>query len=110
MMTFKGEGTPSATKDIARDLQLLQDDVSKLAEEITGRLGEGGNAALNQARERIEHLRHSISQMVANGDAGGLAAGVAASLEEALHDHPLTTLTTAFTVGFALGTGWHRRH
>jgi ElaB/YqjD/DUF883 family membrane-anchored ribosome-binding protein len=109
-MTFKGEGTPSATKDIARDLQLLQDDVSKLSEEITGRLGEGGSAALNQARERIERLRHSLSQIAGNGDANGLAADVAASLEDALHEHPLTTLTTAFTVGFVLGTGWHRRH
>jgi ElaB/YqjD/DUF883 family membrane-anchored ribosome-binding protein len=110
-MAFRGGDRSSATNDIARDLRLLQDDVAKLAEQISGQLNEGGNAVLTQARQRIEQLRQSLSEVALgnSGDGGLIATDIAASVEEALHRHPLTAVTTAFTIGFVLGTGWYRR-
>jgi ElaB/YqjD/DUF883 family membrane-anchored ribosome-binding protein len=110
-MIFNGRGSSVATNDIKRDLQSLRDDVSKLAEQITGDLSEGGTEVLNQARERIDHLRQTVNDvMVTKGrEAGAVANDLASSVEETLHSRPLTTLAVAMGIGFVFGTTWRNR-
>jgi ElaB/YqjD/DUF883 family membrane-anchored ribosome-binding protein len=107
-MIFNGRG--SSARDIRRDLQSLRDDVSKLAEQISGDLSQGGNEVLNQARERIDHLRQSVNEVMVRGrNAGAVANDIAASLEDSLRTHPLAVLAVAVGIGFVFGASWRQR-
>jgi ElaB/YqjD/DUF883 family membrane-anchored ribosome-binding protein len=110
-MIFNGRDSSAAANDIKRDLQSLRDDVSKLADQISGELSDGGAEVLNQARERIDHMRQTLNDvMVTKGrEAGAVANDLAASIEETLHSRPLTTLAVAIGIGFIFGTSWRSR-
>jgi ElaB/YqjD/DUF883 family membrane-anchored ribosome-binding protein len=109
-MIFNGRDSSTAARDIKRDLQLLRDDVSKLAEQISGDLSHGGNEVLGQARESIDHIRQSLNDVMARSrDPRSVANNIAASLEDSLRARPLSTLALAVGIAFIFGAAWRRR-
>jgi ElaB/YqjD/DUF883 family membrane-anchored ribosome-binding protein len=109
-MLFNGRESSAAARDVKRDLQLLRDDVSKLAEQISGDLGHGGNEVLTQARESIDYIRQSLNEVMARTrDPRGVANNIAASLEDSLRTRPLSTLALAVGVAFIFGAAWRHR-
>ena len=99
----------SSGANIKRDLRRLRNDVAKLSEQISRELSEGGNEALNNARQRVDHIRQSLNEVVVSRKTGAVANGIAASVEESLRSHPLAALTMAIGAALIVGTTWQLR-
>jgi ElaB/YqjD/DUF883 family membrane-anchored ribosome-binding protein len=109
-MTSNGRGSTATVKDIKKDLQSLRDDVSHLAEQISGELTEGGTEALAQAKDRIDNIRQSVNDALLekSHEASSAASDIADAFEEALKNRPLTTLAVVLGLGFVFGASWRR--
>jgi ElaB/YqjD/DUF883 family membrane-anchored ribosome-binding protein len=109
-MASNGRNSSATVRDIKKDLQSLRDDVSHLAEQISGELSEGGSDALSQAKDRIEHLRQSINEVLLEKgrEAGGAVNELADTVEETLRNRPMTTLAVVLGLGFIFGASWRR--
>jgi ElaB/YqjD/DUF883 family membrane-anchored ribosome-binding protein len=109
-MTSNGRGSAATARDIKRDLQSLRDDVSHLADQISGELTEGGSKALDQARERIDHIRQTVNDVISekSREASGATNDIVETVEDALRNRPLTTLAVVLGIGFLFATSWRK--
>jgi ElaB/YqjD/DUF883 family membrane-anchored ribosome-binding protein len=109
-MASNGRGSAATVKDIKKDLQSLRDDVSHLAEQISGELTEGGTEALAQARDRIDNIRQSVNEALLekSHEASNAASDIADAFEETLRNRPLTTLAVVLGLGFVFGASWRK--
>ena len=109
-MASNGRTSSATVRDIKKDLQSLRDDVSHLAEQISGELSEGGSDALSQAKDRIDYIRQSINEALLerSREAGGAVNELADTVEETLRNRPMTTLAVVLGLGFIFGASWRR--
>lgn len=99
-----------ASGNIQRDLQTLRDDLSRLADDISGILSNTGNAAWRRARGRVDDAQTKGQE--AMQDAVGAMREVSdhfvEAVDQSLLSRPYATLAIAAGVGFLLGAAWRR--
>jgi ElaB/YqjD/DUF883 family membrane-anchored ribosome-binding protein len=109
-MASNGRNSSATVRDIKKDLQSLRDDVSQLAEQISGELSDGSSDALSHAKDRIDHIRQSINDALIekSREAGGAVNDLADAVEETLRNRPMTTLAVVLGLGFIFGATWRK--
>jgi ElaB/YqjD/DUF883 family membrane-anchored ribosome-binding protein len=90
------------------DLQELQNDVVKLAQELPSMLNQAGDGSIRAARERVDRMKKTIDVSLAQlTDSGRNAAQsvneMTHSIEETLRAHPIAVVVAAMGVGYVLG-------
>jgi ElaB/YqjD/DUF883 family membrane-anchored ribosome-binding protein len=106
---------PAATvDDIQSDLQELRDDLSRLAEQVTELVSDGGSEALGDVKKRIQRIRAGLEDVVTEKSHEAADAvfemtdTLGESIEEAIRTRPMTVLAVAIGVGFLFGSTWRR--
>ncbi|MCZ7641785.1 MAG: hypothetical protein M5U33_02205 [Pseudorhodoplanes sp.] len=104
------EGANDASQDIQKDLQTLQQDVSKLAAQLAQLAGAKGADALRIARANIDGV---VSEAGAKGREAAEAVrdvrdNLANAVDKSITNRPYTTLAMALALGFVFGATWRR--
>jgi ElaB/YqjD/DUF883 family membrane-anchored ribosome-binding protein len=100
--------------DIQRDVQVLRDDLARLASQVTALLSAGGGEAVGEMKKRVHRMREELDETLSDvGERGREALSevtenVGEALQESLQEHPLTTIALAIGLGFLFGTAWRR--
>jgi ElaB/YqjD/DUF883 family membrane-anchored ribosome-binding protein len=105
-----GKAASAASGDIQADLQVLRDDVTRLASQIADIFATKGNAVWARARSNVEGV---VSDVSAKGqeavdavqEAGDRVIDV---IDESLRTRPYTTLAVALGIGFLFGAMWRK--
>jgi ElaB/YqjD/DUF883 family membrane-anchored ribosome-binding protein len=105
-----GAAANAASGDIAKDLQALRNDFSRLTEQIGEILANKGNAAWRRAKSRVDGV---MSDAQAKGqEAVGSVREVSDRFVDAIDDsiskQPYTVLAIALGIGFLFGATWRR--
>jgi ElaB/YqjD/DUF883 family membrane-anchored ribosome-binding protein len=100
----------ATTNDIQEDLEALQQDVSKLTQQIADIVATKGTEVWRRARANVDGM---IGEAGAKGrEAADAVRDVTDTLAEAIDDsiarRPYTTLALALGLGFLLGAAWRR--
>ncbi len=114
----------STAEVIGNDLEVLREDVARLADHVGNGLGAAGDDALNEVKAQIGRITDNVNGLLSSTAEKGQDAkhavhaatthfrgsltDVTDSVEESLRARPLTTLGLAVGVGFLLGTALHR--
>jgi ElaB/YqjD/DUF883 family membrane-anchored ribosome-binding protein len=105
-----GKAAKDASGDIARDLQALRDDFSRLAEQVGDILGNKGNAAWQRARANVDDVVAGARDK--GRDAAGALREVSDNfvdaIDESIQTRPYVTLAIAAGLGFLFGATWKR--
>lgn len=104
------EGAANSSQDIQKDLQTLQQDVSKLASQLAQLAGAKGADAWRIARSNIDGV---VSEAGAKGKEAADAVrdvrdNLANAVDESITNRPYTTLALALAMGFVFGATWRR--
>jgi ElaB/YqjD/DUF883 family membrane-anchored ribosome-binding protein len=108
-------GAKGSVDNVWRDLQELQNDVVKLAQELPSMLNQGGDGSLRAARDRVDRMKKTIDVSLAQlTDSGRNAAQsvteMTHSVEETFRAHPIAVIVAAVGVGYALGLSTQGRN
>jgi ElaB/YqjD/DUF883 family membrane-anchored ribosome-binding protein len=98
-----------------RDLQELQSDVVKLAQELPSMLNQAGDGSVRAARERVERMKKTIDVSLAQLSESGRNAAESVnemthSIEETFRAHPIAVIVAAVGVGYVLGLSTQARN
>jgi ElaB/YqjD/DUF883 family membrane-anchored ribosome-binding protein len=101
-------GANGGADKIWRDLQELQNDVVKLAQEVPSMLGEVSDGSLRAARERLDRMKKTIDVSMASLNQSGRNAAQSVnemthSIEDTFHGRPFAVIVAAVGVGYILG-------
>jgi ElaB/YqjD/DUF883 family membrane-anchored ribosome-binding protein len=104
------KATSKTQEEIAADLQSLQHDMAKLAEQVASVLASKGGAAYRAARAGVDGV---ISDVGAKGQEAKDAVSEVAdnftdAIDESLAHRPYMTLAIALGIGFLFGATWRR--
>lgn len=99
-----------ASSNVQGDLQTLRDDLSRLAETISGIASNRGNAAWRRARSSVDGAQTKSQEAVqeAFGAVRDVSDNFIDAVDQSLRRRPYTTLAIAAGLGFLLGTAWRR--
>ena len=105
-----GKAAADASSDIQSDLQALRDDFARLAEQVSGILGNKGNAAWQRARSSVddvvadaqEQSREAVDAMREVSD------NFVEAIDESIKNRPYATLAIVAGLGFLFGATWRR--
>jgi ElaB/YqjD/DUF883 family membrane-anchored ribosome-binding protein len=108
-------GANGGVDKVWRDLQELQGDVVKLAQELPSLLNQAGDGSLRAARERVDRMKKTIDVSLAQlTDTGRNAAQsvteMTHSVEETFRAHPIAVIVAAVGVGYMLGLSTRGRN
>ena len=108
-------GANGGVDKVWRDLQELQGDVVKLAQELPSMLNQAGDGSLRAARERVDRMKKTIDVSLAQlTDSGRNAAQsvteMTHSVEETFRAHPIAVIVAAAGVGYMLGLSTQGRN
>lgn len=100
----------AASDDFQNDLQMLRDDLARLADQVRNIVTSKGNAAWQRAKTRADGV---MSDAQAKGQEAASAvhdvsSHFADAIDESIKNRPYTTLALAVGLGFLLGTSWRR--
>jgi ElaB/YqjD/DUF883 family membrane-anchored ribosome-binding protein len=101
--------------NVWRDLQELQNDVVKLAQEMPSMLGEVSDGSLRAARERLHRMKKTLDVSLASLNESGRNAAQSVnemthSIEDTFHGHPIAVIVAAVGVGYILGLSTQGRN
>ena len=91
-----GRAAGAASGDLQKDLQMLRDDFSRLAQQMADIVANRGNAAWQRARSGVDDVMSDAQ------DKGREA------VDESIKNRPYTTLAMAIGLGFLFGATWRR--
>ena len=103
--------------DITRDLQLVRDDMSRLAQQVASLLSVTGSQALREAKTQMSRAKQSLDGVLSGaGEKSREALGTVRestdtaleALEDAVRQRPFATLAIALGLGFLFGASWRR--
>jgi ElaB/YqjD/DUF883 family membrane-anchored ribosome-binding protein len=108
-------GANGGVDKVWRDLQELQNDVVKLAQEMPAMLGEVSDGSLRAARERLDRMKKTIDVALASLNESGRNAAQSVnemthSIEDTFHGHPIAVIVAAVGVGYVLGLSTQGRN
>ena len=101
-------GADGGVDKVWRDLQELQNDVVKLAQEMPSMLGEVSDGSLRAARERLDRMKKTLDVALASLNESGRNAAQSVnemthSIEDTFRGHPIAVIVAAVGVGYMLG-------
>ena len=104
-----GQTAGAASGDLEKDLQMLRDDFSRLAQQVAD-ITNRGNAAWQRARSGAEDVvsdaqdksREAVDAMREVSDK------FVEALDESIKNRPYTTMAMALGLGFLFGATWRR--
>ena len=108
------EGFAGATHAVQQDLRSLRDDLSMLADEVTGLAHETSEETLADIKERARRIRDNMDEFVSDVSSRGrdalrdMSADLNETVQTSLRDHPVAVLTLAAGLGFIFGATWRR--
>src|ERR1700720_4020316 len=97
-MAARKRAPSAAVDDIQSDLQELRDDLSRLAEQVTELVSDGGSEALGDVKKRIQRIRDGLEDVVpeksheATDAVFEMTDNLGESIEEAIRTRPMTVL------------------
>lgn len=105
-----GRAASAASGDMQKDLQMLRDDFSRLAQQMADILANRGTAAWQRARSGVDDVmsdaqdksREAIDAMREVSDK------FVEAVDESIKNRPYTTLAVAIGLGFLFGATWRR--
>ena len=105
-----GRATNAASGDLQKDLQMLRDDLSRLAQQVADIVANRGTAAWQRARSGVDDVmsdaqdkgREAVDAMREVSDK------FVEAIDESIKDRPYTTLAIAIGLGFLFGATWRR--
>ena len=105
-----GRAAGAASGDLQKDLQMLRDDFSRLAQQVADVLANRGTAAWQQARSGVDGVmsdaqdksREAVDAMREISDK------FVEAVDESIKNRPYTTLAIALGLGFLFGATWRR--
>jgi len=105
-----GQTAGAASGDLQKDLQMLRDDFSRLAQQVADIVTNRGNAAWQRARSGAEDVvsdaqdksREAVDAMREVSDK------FVEALDESIKNRPYTTMAMALGLGFLFGATWRR--
>jgi ElaB/YqjD/DUF883 family membrane-anchored ribosome-binding protein len=115
--TEQMDKTAGTIDDITRDLQIVRDDVSRLAQQVTNLLSVTGSQALREVKAQMSRAKQSLDGVLSDaGEKGREAIGTVREgtdtalevLEDAVRQRPFATLAIAMGLGFLIGASWRR--
>jgi ElaB/YqjD/DUF883 family membrane-anchored ribosome-binding protein len=105
-----GRAASAASGDLQKDLQMLRDDFSRLAQQMADIVANRGNAAWQRARSGVDDVmsdaqdkgREAVDAMREVSDK------FVEAVDESIKNRPYTTLAMAIGLGFLFGATWRR--
>ncbi len=105
-----GRAASAASGDMQKDLQMLRDDFSRLAQQMADIVANRGNAAWQRARSGVDDVmsdaqdkgREAVDAMREVSDK------FVEAVDESVKNRPYTTLAMAIGLGFLFGAIWRR--
>jgi ElaB/YqjD/DUF883 family membrane-anchored ribosome-binding protein len=103
--------------DIQRDLQVMRDDVSRLAQQVASLLSVAGSEALRDVKAQMSRAKQSLDGVLSDASEKGMEAvdtvresadTALEALEDAVRQRPFATLAIAVGLGFLFGASWRR--
>jgi ElaB/YqjD/DUF883 family membrane-anchored ribosome-binding protein len=103
--------------DIQHDLQVMRDDMSRLAQQVASLLSVTGSQALREVKAQMSRAKQSLDGALSDASEKGMEAVDAAregtdtaleALEDAVRQRPFATLAIAVGLGFLFGASWRR--
>jgi len=103
--------------DIQHDLQVVRDDLSRLAQQVASLLSVTGSQALREVKAQMTRAKQSLDGVLSDAGEKGLEAmdtmregtdTLLESIEETVRQRPLATLAVAMGLGFLFGVTWRR--
>ena len=88
--------------DVRADLQALQSDLENIARSVKRQVTETGENGAGWVGDQLDELRGRMSDLTSNlGER---------SARQVVHEHPVSSLFTAFALGIALTSFFGLRH
>ncbi len=105
---FARHGANGSVDKVWRDLQELQSDVVKLAQELPSTFNQAGEGSIRAARERVDRMKKTVDVSLAQLSESGRNAArsvneMTHSVEETFRAHPIAVIVAAMGVGYVLG-------
>jgi ElaB/YqjD/DUF883 family membrane-anchored ribosome-binding protein len=105
-----GRAASAASGDMQKDLQMLRDDFTRLAQQMADIVANRGNAAWQRARSGVDDVmsdaqdkgREAVDAMREVSDK------FVEAVDESVKNRPYTTLAMAIGLGFLFGAIWRR--
>jgi ElaB/YqjD/DUF883 family membrane-anchored ribosome-binding protein len=105
-----GRTAGAASGDLQKDLQMLREDFSRLAQQMADIVANRGSAAWQRARSGVDGVmsdaqdksREAVDAMREVSDK------FVATIDESIKNRPYTTLAIAIGLGFLFGATWRR--
>src|SRR6516165_8738505 len=94
-----GRTAGAASGDLQKDLQMLRDDFSRLAQQVADIVTNRGNAAWQRARSGVDGVM---------SDAQDKGQEAVDAIDKSVKNRPYTTLAIAVGLGFLFGSTWRR--
>ena len=91
-----GRAAGAASGDLQKDLQMLRDDFSRLAQQVADIVANRGTAAWQRARSGVDDVMSDAQDKSRE------------AVDESIKNRPYTTLAIAIGLGFLFGTTWRR--
>jgi ElaB/YqjD/DUF883 family membrane-anchored ribosome-binding protein len=100
----------AASGDIAKDLQSMRDEISRLSAEVGQVLASKGTTAWRRAKSSVDDV---VSDARAKGQeaAGSVreaSGNIAEAMDESLKRQPYAVLAIVLCLGFLVGATWRR--
>ncbi len=105
-----GRAASAASGDMQKDLQMLRDDFSRLAQQVADIVSNRGTAAWQRARSGVDDVMSDAQDK--GRDAVDAMREVSdkfvEAVDESIKNRPYTTLGMAVGLGFLFGVIWRR--
>jgi ElaB/YqjD/DUF883 family membrane-anchored ribosome-binding protein len=104
-------------EDIQHDLQVVRDDLSRLAQQVASLLSVTGSQALREVKAQMSRAKQSLDGVLSDASEKGMEAvdtvrdstdTALDALEDAVRQRPFATLAIAVGLGFLFGASWRR--
>jgi ElaB/YqjD/DUF883 family membrane-anchored ribosome-binding protein len=106
----KAAGT---VKDLQRDLEVVREDLTRLAQQVGSIVSAGGNDAIGELKAQLNRIRDGVENAISS--AGGKSIDAVKdttdsmdALEASVRNRPIATLGIALGLGFLFGAIWRR--
>jgi ElaB/YqjD/DUF883 family membrane-anchored ribosome-binding protein len=105
-----GRAAGAASGDLQKDLQMLREDFSRLAQQMADIVANRGTAAWQRARSGVDDVmsdaqdksREAVDAM------REVSEKFVETVDESIKNRPYTTLAIALGLGFLFGATWRR--